>query len=209
LKKIETLHLITQEIPEQNHIQLAEKFLLGGGKWIQLRMKNKSEKTILQTAVLIKELCTQHSAKLIINDNPQIAKKINANGVHLGKNDMLPSEARKILGEDFIIGGTANTILDIRYLINQGIDYIGLGPFKFTTTKKNLSPVLGIDGYSTIISEMEKLNFTKPVIAIGGIEFNDISELTKTGISGIAVSSLIAKNKSPENITQKIINELK
>lgn len=209
MKKIETLHLITQEIPEQNHIQLAEKFLLGGGKWIQLRMKNKSEKTILQTAVLIKELCTQHSAKLIINDNPQIAKKINANGVHLGKNDMLPSEARKILGEDFIIGGTANTILDIRYLINQGIDYIGLGPFKFTTTKKNLSPVLGIDGYSTIISEMEKLNFTKPVIAIGGIEFNDISELTKTGISGIAVSSLIAKNKSPENITQKIINELK
>ncbi|MFA8343057.1 MAG: thiamine phosphate synthase [Rhodothermaceae bacterium] len=206
---MENFHLITQEIADQTSIQLTKKFLSAGGKWVQLRMKNTPEETILETALEIKKLCEKCNASLIINDNPEIAKKVNADGVHLGKNDISPSEARKILGGNFIIGGTANTISDIKYLVDEGVDYIGLGPFRFTTTKKNLSPVLGIEGYTNIISEMKKNNITLPVVAIGGIEMEDISVLMKTGINGIAVSSLIAKNESPENITEKIINELK
>lgn len=208
LKQIEKLHLITQEIPGITNYELASEYLSAGGKCIQLRMKEASEDLIIDEAVKIKEICDQYDAKLIINDHPQIALETESAGVHLGKNDMSPAEARKILGDNFIIGGTANTISDIQNLVNQGVDYIGLGPFRFTTTKKKLSPVLGINGYKKIITDLKNLKINVPIVAIGGIELNDISELIPTKIHGIAVSSLIAKNVSVKNITEKITEKI-
>jgi thiamine-phosphate pyrophosphorylase len=116
---------------------------------------------------------------------------VNATGVHLGKTDMPPAEARRILGDGFIIGGTANTFEDIRRLTDEGVDYIGLGPFRFTATKKNLSPILGLEGYKDILSRCRAAGIALPVLAIGGITVDDIPALMQTGVSGIAVSSAI------------------
>ncbi len=100
-------------------------------------MKNKSYEEWLQIAKEVKSVCDKYQTILIINDNAEIAKEIDADGVHLGKNDMSVAEARAILGKDKIIGGTANTVEDIEYLQSAGVDYIGLGPYKFTETKKS------------------------------------------------------------------------
>jgi thiamine-phosphate pyrophosphorylase len=130
-------------------------------------------------------------AKLIINDNVTLAHEILADGVHLGKTDMKPDEARSILGENFIIGGTANTFDDIYFLQSEEVDYIGLGPFRFTTTKEKLSPILGIEGYERIIKKCREENVSIPIIAIGGIKSEDVRELIKVGVYGVAVSSAI------------------
>lgn len=209
MKTIGNLQLITQNLPTQTTLELSKKYLEGGGRWIQLRMKDVPENIILDTAFELKNMCEEFQAKLIINDNHLIALKSNADGVHLGKNDIAPSEARKVLGNNSIIGGTANTFEDVIYLYNERVDYIGLGPFRYTTTKKNLSPILGKEGYLNIVNKMKNFGIDIPIVAIGGIELNDISSLVSTGINGIALSSLIAKNSSPTEITKKIINELK
>ena len=109
-------------------------------------MKNAPRTEIVKTGFVLQELCYKYGATLIIDDEVQICKDLNSDGVHLGKNDMDPEEARKILGNTKVIGGTANTFEDIVTLVNKGVDDIGLGPFRFTTTKDNLSPILGIEG---------------------------------------------------------------
>ena len=95
-------------------------------------------------------MCKEHDAILILDDHVELAQKLEVDGVHLGKTDMPVAEARQLLGEAFIIGGTANTFEDVEMHYRAGADYVGIGPFRFTTTKKNLSPVLGIEGYTSI-----------------------------------------------------------
>ena len=102
-----------------------------------------------------------------------------------------------MLGEEFIIGGTANTFEDIERLASQGADYIGCGPFRFTTTKKNLAPVLGLEGYRDIIAKMEDAGIDLPVVAIGGITADDIDEILATGVRGIALSGTILRAENP------------
>lgn len=106
-------------------------------------MKKNSKAEILQTGRLIKEICQYYNALFIVNDQVEIARQLDADGVHLGLEDMNPEEARKILGPDKIIGATCNTMEDIRLRAIQKVDYIGLGPFRYTTTKQKLSPVGG------------------------------------------------------------------
>jgi thiamine-phosphate pyrophosphorylase len=171
-----------------NHAQDACR---GGVDWIQLRVKNKSEDELKAIAEETKNICKQYRSKLIINDNVKLAKLVGADGVHLGKEDMPVAEARAILGQDFIIGGTANTFEDIESLVRAGVDYIGLGPFRFTHTKANLSPILGLDGYIEILKKCAEQGIQIPLIAIGGIQMNDIGALLSTGVYGIAVSSAI------------------
>ncbi len=198
------LQYISQGKKPKNHLINIEEALKGGCKWIQLRLKNSKNKTIKKTALKAKMLCEKYNAVLIINDNVKIAKEISSDGVHLGKEDMKPSEARKILGNNKIIGGTANTFNDIKYLNKQAVDYIGLGPFRFTSTKKKLSPILGLEGYRFILDKMVKKNIVIPVFAIGGITENDISKLMQTGISGIAVSGLITNEKDKSGLIKRI-----
>ena len=182
--------------------------IAGGCDWVQLRMKNHSEEQIIAEAKKINALDKRSEFKLIINDNPRIAQLVNADGVHLGKNDMAPAEARKILGDDFIIGGTANTLEDIIRLTDQGVDYIGLGPFRFTSTKENLSPILGLEGYRQIRSEMAKRNITTPIVGIGGITFQDILELMQTELHGLAVSSAILQRESVVEETSRWLSSI-
>lgn len=171
--------------------------LEGGCRWIQLRMKDASDDEVRKTAAEIQPLCKAHDAIFLLDDRVELAKELKADGVHLGKNDMPVDEARRVLGEEFIIGGTANTFEDIERLASQGADYIGCGPFRFTTTKKNLAPVLGLEGYRDIIAKMEDAGIDLPVVAIGGITADDIDEILATGVRGIALSGTILRAENP------------
>ena len=168
-------------------------------------MKDCADDEIIPVAKQVKELCREYGAKFVIDDNVEIAKLLDLDGVHLGKNDMPVDEARRLLGEEFIIGGTANTFDDIERLAAQGVDYIGCGPFRFTTTKKNLSPVLGIEGYRDIMEKMEKAGMDVPVVAIGGITADDIDNILATGVRGIAVSGTVLNAEDPVAMMRTLI----
>lgn len=206
---ISKLHFISQETPELTHLECIENACKAGAEWVQLRVKDKSPDEIIAIAKKAKVICDAFGAKLIINDHPSVAKEVDAYGLHLGKEDMPVAEARKIVGDKMIIGGTANTIDDIITHAKNGADYIGCGPFRFTKTKAKLSPILGAEGYRNITAEAKKLNITIPIIAIGGIETEDISSILETGMYGIAVSSLIAFSEQPDMEVSKIKELLK
>ena len=132
-------------------------------------------------------------ALLIVNDDPRLAKAIGADGVHLGQNDTPPDEARIILGRQAIIGCTANTFAHIARIAQSSADYIGLGPFRYTTTKKNLSPILGEEGYRRILRQMARAGIRLPVAAIGGITEEDVPQVMACGVNGIALSGAISR----------------
>lgn len=126
--------------------------------------------------------------------------------MHLGKHDMPVDEAREVLGHDFIIGGTANTIDDIRQLKRLSADYVGCGPFRFTTTKEKLSPVIGLEGYKQIMQQVEHEALRIPICAIGGIELGDVMPILETGVHGIAVSGAILRADDPVQMMQSFLN---
>lgn len=190
------------EISQLNQVKMVVD---AGFNWIQYRPKETTDDVILREGQEIAKFCKQHSVTFIMNDSVDFAIKLNADGVHLGKNDMLPSEARKRLGNDKIIGGTANTYNDISNLVAQGVNYVGVGPYKFTNTKKNLSPVLGLNGYSAILNLLNKHSSSIPLIAIGGIKEIDIEALENIGVYGIAISSLISESDNISLIAEKIL----
>ena len=201
------LHYITQEVEKKTHAQLAEEACLAGVDWVQLRVKNKSYAEWKATAIETLAICRKYHVKLIINDNVELAKEINADGVHLGKEDISTAEARKILGANFIIGGTANTFEDIKMHV-PNVDYIGLGPFRFTSTKEKLSPILGIEGYKQIINKCRDNNITIPIVAIGGITSNDVAALLNTGVYGIAIASAITFSKDKRETVNEFLLQL-
>jgi thiamine-phosphate pyrophosphorylase len=200
------LLFITHQTEKYSYLQSIEMALAGGCRQVQLRMKEASPAEIEKVGKKAKALCDKHKAELYIDDYVEICRNVGAAGVHLGKLDMPPSEARKMLGDSFVIGGTANTFDDIFRLKQEGVDYIGLGPFRFTTTKKNLSPILGLEGYRRILDECKINEINLPVFAIGGITVADIPHILNAGVSGIALSSTILNAENPIGETMKIIN---
>ncbi|MCF2502279.1 thiamine phosphate synthase [Dyadobacter sp. CY107] len=202
--KIHKLQFISNQTAGLSHLESIKLALTAGCRWIQLRVKNQPENEVLEIAIAAKELCDSYAARLIINDFPHVAKAVNAYGLHLGLNDMPIAEARKIVGHNMIIGGTANTFEDVLLRINEGADYIGLGPFRFTTTKQNLSPILGLDGYRVIMQKLSEHKLSIPIIAIGGILPDDIAEILATGIYGVAMSSALIQSKETKETVQKL-----
>lgn len=202
------LQFITNSAIPSVVIDQAVAAMEGGCKWIQLRMKNSPHEAVVSTARELKPLCAKYECILIIDDLVDVAKELQLDGVHLGKNDMPPAQARLILGMSAIIGGTANTFDDIQKLSKQDIDYIGLGPFRFTTTKENLSPIVGLDGYASIISQCRANKIYIPTVAIGGITFDDIPEIMRTGVNGVAVSGSIINATNPTGETRRMIDLL-
>jgi thiamine-phosphate pyrophosphorylase len=153
-------------------------------------------------------LCDVFSADYIINDNVHLAQQLDADGVHLGLSDKSISAARSILGNTKIIGGTANTFEDILQRNAENCDYIGLGPFQFTTTKEKLSPILGLEGYRSIREQMKKHSIEIPIYAIGGIQLKNVESLMETGIHGIAVSGLITQSENPSELITQLNEKL-
>lgn len=197
LKQIARWQFITMDEGPLGHLQQIEKALQAGIRWVQLRMKQAGDGQFLETAWAALNLCTACDATLIINDRVDIALETGAHGVHLGKADMPVGEARSMLGSSVIIGGTANTLEDILLHAGQGADYIGLGPFRFTTTKKKLSPVLGLEGYTQILGALRERRVAVPVVGIGGILPSDVPELLGAGVYGIAFSGMLVHAADP------------
>lgn len=202
------LQYISHFTPQISYAEGIRMALEGGCRWIQLRMKDAPAEEIIACAEEVLPLCRRHGAKFLLDDHVELVRQLGADGVHLGKNDMPVDEARTILGPDIIIGGTANTIEDIIRLHKQGADYIGCGPFRFTTTKKNLSPILGLDGYKSIVLKMKELEIDLPIVAIGGITVEDIPAVMGTGVSGIALSGAILGAPDPVEMTARIIETI-
>ena len=206
------IQFITHANDRYNYLDGVRIALEGGCRWIQLRMKDASEEEVLKTAESTRKLCRQYDAVFLLDDYVELVERSGADGVHLGKDDMPIDEARRLLGKDKIIGGTANTFEDVKRIYSAGADYIGCGPFRFTTTKKKLSPILGLDGYRRIIEQMDAYGINIPVIAIGGILLQDVSDIMQTGVSGVAVSGAILNANNDDNpvtIMKRFINELK
>ena len=179
--------------------------LEGGCRWIQLRIKDMDDHEVMPIAIEAQRLCKEYNATFIIDDRVEMVKELKAHGVHLGKNDMPIAEARKILGNDFIIGGTANTFDDVMAHYKASANYIGCGPFRFTTTKKNLAPILGLEGYRNIVAQMREHNISLPIVAIGGIEQDDIAAIMQTGVSGVALSGVVLRADDPIQKMKQII----
>ncbi|VDR34556.1 Thiamine-phosphate synthase [Alistipes sp. cv1] len=199
----------TLQLISDGDLSVAAQFLDAGGRWIQLRMKDASAEVIVCRGKEMLALCRKRRAVLVVNDAPQLAAAIGADGVHLGQADMPPIEARRIIGDGAVIGSTANTFEQIAARNDGETDYVGLGPFRFTTTKKNLSPVLGAEGYRTILGRMRTENIPLPVVAIGGIELPDIPQIMRTGVDGIALSGAIARADSPATTTANFLNAIR
>ena len=199
------IQFITHSNNRYGYVDGARLALEGGCRWVQLRMKEATEAEFMAAAAEIGRLCKEHGATFVLDDHVEWVEKTGADGVHLGKNDMPIDEARKILGSDKIIGGTANTFEDVERLYRQGADYIGCGPFRFTTTKKILSPVLGLEGYQHIVDQMKSHGINLPIVAIGGILESDIKSILATGVSGIAVSGGILNAENPAEEMQRFL----
>ncbi|WP_338335934.1 thiamine phosphate synthase [Marseilla massiliensis] len=200
------IQFITHATDRFGYVDGARMALEGGCRWVQLRMKGATDAEVLAAAAEIQPLCRQHEALFVIDDRVHLAKQIKADGVHLGKNDMPVDEARRVLGEEFIIGGTANTFEDIERLYRQGADYIGCGPFRFTTTKQNLAPIVGLEGYFTIVNRMRAAGIPLPVVAIGGICYEDIPAIMRTGVRSIAVSGAVLNAADPVAEMRRMID---
>ena len=200
------LQFISHYTERYSYLDSIRLALQGGCRWIQLRMKDATDDEVRPIAIEAQQLCREYGATFIIDDRVALVKELQADGVHLGKNDMPIAEARRQLGPQYIIGGTANTIEDVKSHYAAGADYIGCGPFRFTTTKKKLSPVLGLDGYRRIVIEMRAAHIEIPIVAIGGITIEDIPAILRTGIDGIALSGTVLRADNPVEKMKEIIN---
>lgn len=162
-----------------------EDALIGGVTCVQLREKNLSEEDFIQEAVEIRELCRKYNVPLIINDNLNVAIKSNADGIHVGQEDVSAAEIRKLVGDNFIIGVTAKTVEQAKKAENDGADYIGVGAVFPSPTKTNAIRITN-EQLNEICSAV-----SIPAVAIGGISLDNITELSGCKMSGVAVVSAI------------------
>ncbi len=186
----------------ENILEIVEKILLGGVKIIQHRYKQANDREHLKEAIEINNLCKKYNSLFIVNDRVDIALASNADGVHLGQDDIDVITARKLLGSSKIIGVSANNSTDINQAIKDGCDYIGVGPVFPTLTKKNKKP-LGVEKIKALTKD---LNI--PYFAIGGINKLNISSLKNNGISKVAIISGLLNSEDPKEEAIIILKEL-
>ena len=191
------IQFISHYTDQYSYLDSIRLALEGGCRWVQLRMKDASIQDFLRIGKEVRRLCDSYQATFILDDHVELVRELGADGVHLGKKDMPVAEARKILGNDYIIGGTANTFDDVKMHYEASANYIGCGPFRFTTTKQGLAPVLGLEGYRSIIAQMSAEGIDLPMVAIGGITAEDIPAIMQTGVSGIALSGAVLRAADP------------
>ena len=199
---IPKLHYIAQGNSSKELLENIQKAATSGAELVQLGLKNVSEKKFFKLATAAREITSHFQTRLIINAHYKIAKTIKADGVHLGKTDTCPTEARKHLYTWQMIGGTANTLQDCETLLVKEVDYISLGPFRCAATKDIIPPVLGLNGYTAII---EALKTETPIIGFGGITTADVTALLETGISGIAVAGEITRDFNSIRIFNQLL----
>ena len=203
------LQFITHHNDRFSYLDSARLALAGGCRWIQLRMKGADSQLFEATAREVGALCREYGATFIIDDEVELAKRVGADGVHLGKEDMPVAEARAILGSEAIIGATVNSTEDILGHVHGTMpDYFGCGPFRFTTTKRRLAPTLGLDGYRAIMRQMHEAHISIPLVAIGGIAREDITPLLECGVDGIALSGSVLNSNNPISYMESIVDTI-
>ncbi len=198
MKIIPKLHFITHPHPKYSLENMVILACEAGVPCIQLRMKGRPFDEVLTMAKKAREITHKFHTLLIINDHAEIAKIVHADGVHLGNADMPHPEARNILGDDILIGATANDGLQLATHLHGSCDYIGYGPYTYTGTKENAASPLGLNAYKALMPDEKN---AKPILAIGGIMPKDIPDILRTGIYGIALSSGILEGDIKENST--------
>ena len=202
------LQFITHRNGRYDEISGTRAVLEGGCRWVQLRIKDAPDEEFLRVGREVGRLCREFGATFLLDDRVHLVAKLGADGVHLGKHDMPVSEARRLLPAGTTIGATANTFEEIARAAAAGADYIGLGPFRFTETKRNLSPILGLEGYRAIFERCRAAGITLPVVAIGGITAADVAAILATGATGIALSGALLGAEDPAEETRKIMKIL-
>lgn len=191
------LMCLTQEGIALSPVEQVSRLCAAGARWIQLRLKQADAATWLATAREVVSICRRHGAVCIINDNVDLALAVGADGVHLGKLDLGWKEARARLGPARILGGTVNDAGDVAHAKAAGcLDYVGVGPLRFTTTKQKLAPVLGFAGIRELVAQLDGL----PAWAIGGVVADDLPALRDAGAAGVAVTgALFREGRVEEN----------
>ena len=183
----------------------------GGCRWVQIRLKSASDDEIKKLFFEIQDKAKETLTTVIINDRVALVKELGKDGVagvHLGLEDMPAAEARLELGPDAIIGVTAHNFDEAASYKGLDIDYIGIGPYADTDTKKNLAPVLGLEGLTDIIVRIKDLGMEVPLVAVGGIRLEDVKPLLEVGANGIAVSGAIANASDIAEATRSFLSEL-
>jgi thiamine-phosphate pyrophosphorylase len=201
-REFPVLQVLTIDSDVRTHREQAEKACQGGANWIQFRTKISSHLEKKQIAEEVQQVCRKYNATFVINDHIELAKEIGADGVHLGQGDMPIEKARAVLGPEVIIGGTANTLDEIQKHIQDDVDYIGIGPYRWTDTKKKLAPILGQDGIAQCHKLFPNVHFT----VIGGVVPEDVLELIRLGVKSVAVCSGISLAEEPEKAVQRYLS---
>ncbi|MFN3393102.1 MAG: thiamine phosphate synthase [Candidatus Thermochlorobacter sp.] len=204
--QISGLCVITDTTVQQrfSHLELAELAMRGGANIIQLRDKHLPAKELFALAVAMRTLTLAFGKLFIVNDRADIALAANADGVHLGQTDLPIPAARKILGKDKIIGGTASTLEEALAVEREGADYIGFGHIFPTTSKKKPTPPKGLEYLRKVVSAVKI-----PVMAIGGITVENAESVLKTGVRSLAVLSAVATAESPERAAAELVSMMK
>lgn len=190
------LHVITDEVLQTRftHAEIAALVTRGGADTVQYREKRpKLTRELVADATAVVAACAANGAHCIVDDRADVAAAAGAAGLHLGRDDLAPAVARQLLGDDILIGGTANSIEEAREVWKRPIDYLGVGPVYGTQSKANPAPVLGVDQLRAIVAECPL-----PVIAIGSITAERVAEVLDTGAHGVAVISAITCAPDPE-----------
>lgn len=190
-KYIEKLHFITHDIPQSSHIEQVQVACEAGAKWIQYRCLSKSDNELLADINIIAEICDDWGVTLIVTNHIHLKGKADIQGFHIEDMNADFIALRNQIGEEYTLGGSANTLENLIRLANEGADYAGFGPFKATTTKPNNSPLLGVKGYVDAIAELKSKHIDLPILAVGGVTLADIPQLLQTRIYGIAASAAI------------------
>jgi thiamine-phosphate pyrophosphorylase len=164
---------------------------------VQLREYSLTDSALLAMARKVREVTRAYDALFIVNNRPDIARLSDADGVHLGQDDMPASEARKILGEGKLVGLSTHGMDQARKAIADGADYIGVGPIYPTQTKKNVVPAVSLD----YIKQVTVSGMNLPFFAIGGIKLNNLEEVLKAGARRVAVVTGIVKTLNVQKVS--------
>jgi thiamine-phosphate pyrophosphorylase len=201
MKSVGRLHVLTDIVLQDrfSHFDLTQMAIAGGADTIQLRQKTGSTREMIETARKMKLICEQSGVAFIVNDRVDIAIASDADGVHLGQDDFPIPLARKLLGGDRIIGGSAATFEEAGNCLSDGADYIGFGPVYPTGSKEDAGPVRGAAMFKHVVESIPL-----PIIAIGGVDAGNIFEVLKAGAHGIAVISAVCCQEDPEKATRKL-----
>ena len=199
------LHVLTDITLQSrfSHVELTRQAIAGGADTIQFRQKSGSTREMIDVARRMKSLCEKSGVSFIVNDRLDVALAAEADGVHLGQDDFPLPLARKLLGSDKIIGGSASDMEEARICLSEGADYVGFGPVFPTTSKDDAGPVSGIDRLKEIVE-----NIPLPIIVIGGVSAENTQAVMRAGAAGIAVISAVCCQEDPLKATKTLYDAI-